>query len=217
MENRCSIIIPAYNEERTIAKVIKSVMKNSVDVVDQLIVVDNASFDNTSKEATEAGATVIRCERKGKGYAMEAGLRHAKNGIIAFLDADINNYAEDLIDTLVTPIFEGRADFVKSMFEREGGRVTELVAKPLLEIKFPNMHKFSQPLSGMIAGKKEFFEKIELEKDYGVDIGILLDMIKIGARVEEVSIGKINNDSQQLIMLKDMAKEVMQAILKRAN
>lgn len=207
MERKCTVIIPAYNEEKTIAKVVKLVKKNSSDIVDQIIVVDNASTDNTGIKADAADATVIRCKNKGKGYAMEDGLIYAKNDVIAFLDADIDNYSKDLIHTLVNPIFNKRADFVKSMFEREGGRVTELVAKPLLEIKFPNMYKFSQPLSGMIAGRKEFFQKIQLEKGYGVDIGILLDMIKIGARVEEVSIGKINNNSKQLLMLKDMAKQ----------
>ena len=207
MERKCTVIIPAYNEEKTIAKVVKLVKKNSSDIVDQIIVVDNASTDNTGIKADAAGATVIRCENKGKGCAMEDGLIYAKNDVIAFLDADIDNYSKDLIHTLVNPIFNKRADFVKSMFEREGGRVTELVAKPLLEIKFPNMYKFSQPLSGMIAGRKEFFQKIQLEKGYGVDIGILLDMIKIGARVEEVSIGKINNNSKQLLKLKDMAKQ----------
>ena len=217
MERKCTVIIPAYNEEKTIAKVVKLVKKNSSDIVDQIIVVDNASTDNTGIKADVAGATVIRCKNKGKGYAMEDGLIYAKNDVIAFLDADIDNYSKDLIHTLVNPIFNKRADFVKSMFEREGGRVTELVAKPLLEIKFPNMYKFSQPLSGMIAGRKEFFQKIQLEKGYGVDIGILLDMIKIGARVEEVSIGKINNNSKQLLMLRDMAKQVMITILDRAS
>lgn len=168
MERKCSVIIPAYNEEKTIANVIKLVKDNSSDIVDQIIVVDNASTDNTSREAKEAGATTIRCESKGKGYAIEEGIKYVKNNIIACVDADIDNYSNDLVHSLVNPIIKGQADFVKAMFEREGGRVTELVAKPLLEIKFPEMHKFSQPLSGMIAGKKEFFKKIELEKDYGI-------------------------------------------------
>ena len=178
MERKCTVIIPAYNEEKTIAKVVKLVKKNSSDIVDQIIVVDNASTDNTGIKADAAGATVIRCENKGKGYAMEDGLIYAKNDVIAFLDADIDNYSKDLIHTLVNPIFNKRADFVKSMFEREGGRVTELVAKPLLEIKFPNMYKFSQPLSGMIAGRKEFFQKIQLKYLFLYQIKIIfLDYI----------------------------------------
>ena len=109
------------------------------------------------------------------------------------------------------------AEFVKSMFDRKGGRVTELVAKPMMDILFPDMYKFSQPLSGMIAGRKELFLQIEFEKDYGVDIGILLDVINLGAKVQEVHIGKVKNVSQQLQALNKMAKEVMIAILKRAN
>ena len=148
---------------------------------------------------------------------MEAGIKHAKNNILVFLDADIDNYSENLIDNLTKPILEEKADFVKSMFDRSGGRVTELVAKPLLEILFPEIYHFSQPLSGMIAGKKEFFEKLELEKDYGVDIGILLDMIEIGARIEEVHIGKIHNNSQPWLKLEKMSREVMAAIFKRVK
>lgn len=217
MENKISVIIPARNEEKNIKKVINLIKKQQGYLVDEIIVVDNGSTDSTYKKAQKAGATVLQCENAGKGYAMEAGIKHAKNNILVFLDADIDNYSENLIDNLTKPILEEKADFVKSMFDRSGGRVTELVAKPLLEILFPEIYHFSQPLSGMIAGKKEFFEKLELEKDYGVDIGILLDMIEIGARIEEVHIGKIHNNSQPWLKLEKMSREVMAAIFKRVK
>lgn len=215
MESNVSVIIPAYNEEKNILKVIKLVKNN--DIVNELIVVDNLSTDRTAEIAQEAGAIVVPCNIQGKGYAMEKGLKYAKNEIVIFLDADIDNYAKDIIKMLAIPLISGQADFVKSMFERNGGRVTELVAKPMLEILFPNMYEFSQPLSGMIAGKKSLLEKLEFEKDYGVDIGILIDMVNIGAKVTEVHIGKIKNESQEWHSLEKMAKEVMNAILKRAN
>ena len=148
---------------------------------------------------------------------MEKGLYHASNEIIVFLDADIDNYENDVINKLVNPIFFENYDFVKSTFDRDGGRVTELVAKPLLNILFPDIYCFSQPLSGMIAGKKEFFEKIKFEKDYGVDIGILLDMIKINAKIKEVHIGYLKNNHKDWKNLNNMTREVMVAILKRAN
>ena len=148
---------------------------------------------------------------------MEEGLKYSINDIIVYLDADISNYSKDLITKLSEPIRNKKADFVKSMFDRTGGRVTELVAKPMLEILFPEMHRFSQPLSGMIAGRKNFFEQIVFEKDYGVDIGILLDMIHINARIKEVHIGTIKNVSQQWQSLEKMSREVMKAIIKRAN
>lgn len=210
---KISVIIPAFNEQKCIKKVIKLVKKN--ENVDEIIVVDNNSTDETAEIAKNEGVKVLFCKEQGKGYAIEMGLKEAKNEIILFIDADINNYSEDLIQTLSDPIVNDEADFVKSMFERTGGRVTELVAKPLLDILFPEVYKFSQPLSGMIAGKKSILSKIEFEKDYGVDIGILLDMIEMDARIKEVHIGTIKNDSQQWKNLEKMSREVMNAIIGR--
>ena len=210
-----SVIIPAYNEEENIKTVI-NICKNN-DNVDEIIVVNNLSTDKTEEIAKSEGARVVFCGQKGKGYAMEKGIKEAKNDCIVFLDGDIKDYRTDVIELIANPILEEKADFVKAGFEREHGRVTFLVAQPLLSIVFPNMKKYEQPLSGMIAGKKEFFEKIEFEKDYGVDIGILLDMISLKAKIEEVHIGKIENVSKDWRLLQAMCTEVMRAILKRSN
>lgn len=216
MDNIISVIIPARNEEKTILQII-NLLKKRNKFIDEIIIVDNASTDNTYKIAKKSGVKTIKCDHVGKGYAMEMGIKVAKGNILVFLDADINNYSENLVQTLIEPLIQKKADFVKSKFERTGGRVTELVAKPLLEILYPDMYKYSQPLSGMIAGKREVFENIELEKDYGVDIGILLDVTKMGAKIEEVHIGIINNNSQSWINLEKMAREVTKAIIKRAK
>ena len=109
------------------------------------------------------------------------------------------------------------ADFVKGAFARNAGRVTELVAKPLLTILFPGLSHFSQPLSGMIAGKKTFFQKIEFFNDYGVDIGILIDMYLMKARVQEVNIGYIENKSKPWEALGKMSREVSRAIITKAQ
>lgn len=210
-----TVIIPARNEEKTIQKVVKLVQK--CDLVNQIIVVDNNSIDNTAKLAQAAGAYVVHCALQGKGYAMEEGLKYSINDIVVYIDADISNYSKDLIAKLSEPLRDKKADFVKSRFDRTGGRVTELVAKPMLDILFPDMYKFAQPLSGMIAGRKSFFNQIVFEKDYGVDIGILLDMIHLNARIKEVHIGTIKNVSQQWQSLEKMSREVMKAIIKRAN
>ncbi len=148
---------------------------------------------------------------------MEAGIEQAQNECIVFLDGDISDYSDDVIYKLTEPILERNVDFVKATFDREGGRVTELVAKPLLKLLFPDLQKYSQPLSGMVAGKKSVFQKIELEKDYGVDIGILLDMVKLNVNIEEVKIGKIKNVCKSWKALEKMSTEVMRAILKRTN
>jgi len=208
-----SVIIPAFNEQKNIKKVIRLVKKSKN--VDEIIVVDNNSTDATSILAQKEGAKVVFCKEQGKGYAMEKGLQEVKNEIVVFIDADINNYSKNVIEKLAEPIVNEEAEFVKSLFERTGGRVTELVAKPLLDILFPEIYKFSQPLSGMIAGKKSLLSKLEFEKDYGVDIGILLDMIQMNVNIKEVHIGKIKNHSQQWKNLEKMSREVMNAIIKR--
>lgn len=210
-----SVIIPTLNEEAFIVKIIGIARKCKL--VNEIIVVDDHSFDNTVQLAKQAGASVIMSTKLGKGASMRDGLLVASNDIIAYIDADIGNYQNDLINILVNPIIEQGYDFVKSTFERQAGRVTELAAKPLLSLLFPQALIFSQPLSGMIAGKKIFFEKVVFENDYGVDIGILLDMIQQKAKIKEVNIGEIENKMKQWQQLAPMAREVSKAILKRAK
>lgn len=212
---KISVVIPAFNEEKHIAKVIKNVQDSKI--ANEIIVVDNNSTDNTSIISKEMGARTIFCKKQGKGYAMEEGIKSATGDIIVFIDGDICNYKKGFINDLVEPILTYKADFVKSSFERSGGRVTELVAKPLLELTFPKLKKFDQPLSGIIAGKAKFFKKITLDKDYGVDVGILIDLYNLKARIKQVNIGKIKNDSQDWKSLIKMSKEVINAIVKRAN
>ena len=208
-----SVVIPARNEEKHIAKVIELVRKCSL--IDEIVVINNNSSDRTAEIATEAGAKVYLCKKVGKGNAMSLGLKKAKGDIILYADADIENYGEDFISKMITPILDGKYSFVKSTFDRSQGRVTTLVAKPLLELTYPKLAKFHQPLSGIIAGKRNLFERMTFEKDYGVDIGILIDAYKLGAKVKEVDIGKIENDSQDWRNLVDMSKQVTRAILKR--
>jgi len=114
-------------------------------------------------------------------------------------------------------LIDNEADFVKGTFARNAGRVTELVAKPLLNIFFPGLAHFSQPLSGMIAGRKSYFKKIEFFNDYGVDIGILIDMYFMKAKVKEVNIGYIENKSKPWEALGKMSKEVSRAIISKAQ
>lgn len=214
-----SVIIPAYNEENTIKQVIDVIKKSKIK--SEIIVVNNCCTDNTETIAKNEGATVVFCKDKGKGYAMEAGVKAASNEIVVFLDADITDYDENIIDILANPLINDKVDLVKSTFERtKGGMVTELATKPLLDILFPEIYKFSEPLSGMIAGKKSILEQLTFEKDYGVDIGILLDVINMNYIVEEVNIGKIENMShlcKTTETMRNMSIQIMIAILKRAN
>jgi HAD superfamily phosphoserine phosphatase-like hydrolase len=210
-----SVIIPALNEEKSIEFVVKLAVK-SADVT-EVIVVDDKSLDNTVEFARRAGATVITSTKLGKGASMKDGALYAKNNILVFLDADITTYPQNVVHLLTEPIISDKADFTKSYFSRQAGRVTELVAKPLLSILHPGFPMFWQPLSGMISGKKQFFEKIIFEEGYGVDIGILIDMHHMGARIEEVDIGHIENNMQSLEQLGKMSREVASVIIKKSR
>jgi phosphoserine phosphatase SerB len=185
--------------------------------VNEIIVVDDQSTDNTREVAMAAGAIVLLSNSKGKGISMKEGILASSNPYLVFLDADIDPYPEGTIKNLVQPLIDNESDFVKGSFARNAGRVTELVAKPLLKIFYPELSGFQQPLSGMIAGKKCFLNKIDFFHDYGVDVGILIDMFLMQARVKEVNIGYIENKSRPWQMLSKMSGEVARAIIKRAT
>lgn len=210
-----SVIIPALNEEKTIAEVIKLVSNS--EIVSEILVIDDKSFDNTVKKARMPNVKIYTSPSVGKGASMRDGMLLAKNEVIVYLDADILTYPTDIINLLAGPILRDEADFVKSCFDRQAGRVTELVAKPLLNILFAPLSKFSQPLSGMVGVRKSFMKRIDIENDYGVDIGILIDMFSLGARIAEVNIGYIENKMQSWEQLAKMSREVSRAILKRVK
>lgn len=210
-----TVIIPALNEEKTVASVVK-LAKASCNV-SEVIVVDDKSTDNTVEFARREGAAVITSTKLGKGVSMKEGVLMAKNDIVAFLDADISTYPANVITLLTEDLLNNKADFVKSYFTRQAGRVTELVAKPLLSILNPSFPNFRQPLSGMIAGRKSFFANCEFEEGYGVDIGILMDMNNMGARISEVNIGNIENRMQQLEQLGKMSRDVARTIMKKSR
>ena len=212
---KVSVIIPAYNEEETVAKVVGVVKK--VSVVDEIIVVNDGSSDNTEVEATKAGAIVINHEtNKGKGQALYTGYQQAECDIIAFIDADIYNLTSKKVEAMIRPILEGKTDITKTKFSRASGRVTELTAKPLLNFFFPEI-SFEQPLSGQFAAKKEVLKRINFESDYGVDVGIVIDADVLGISIMEVDIGAIEHDMSPLSDLNIMANEVVRTIIGRAN
>ena len=209
-----SIVIPAFNEEATVAKVVSVARKLSY--VDEVIVVDDGSTDRTVEEAENAGATVIsHIMNEGKGSAIKTGFKYSHGNIVAFIDADVSNFTSEKIDKIIRPILEDRTDITKTKFARESGRVTELTAKPLLGFFFPELN-YEQPLSGQFAGKRSALSKIRFEKDYGVDVGIVLDADVHGIKILEVDIGDICHDMSPLADLNKMANEVVRTIIDRA-
>ncbi len=214
-ERRISVIIPTLNEEETVASVV-SMALGSPSVL-EVLVIDDKSVDNTAANAVRAGATVITSTRLGKGASMRDGLLVAKGDVLVFLDGDIADYGDNVVELLAEPILTGRAEFVKSCFTRQAGRVTELVARPLLSLLFPELLHIRQPLSGMIAARRDLLGTVVFDDDYGVDVGLLIDMHINKARIEQVDVRRITNKMKPWPELGKMSREVARAILRRAS
>ncbi len=210
-----TVIIPALNESARISNVIELAI-NSPGVT-EVIVVDDGSLDDTPQIATTAGAIVITSSLLGKGASMEDGLKAASNPIIVYLDGDLQGLNPDLIQLLVQPILNNEADFSKACFSRAAGRVTMLTARPLLQLFFPELAHFVQPLGGIIAARASLLQNLRFETDYGVDLGLLIDAHMLNARIVEVDIGHLEHDSQSLEALGEMSKQVVRALLNRAD
>ena len=212
---RASVVIPALNEARRIGDVVRYALSDPACA--EVIVVDDSSIDDTVALAKAAGAKVITSTMLGKGASMEDGYRIAQHAIVAYLDGDLAGLSPNIISKLVTPIATGNSDMVKAAFGRGGGRVTELTAKPMLKLFFPELVRFSQPLGGIVAARKDLLSTLQFETGYGVDVGLLIDAHTRGARIAEVDIGSLEHESQPLANLALMAQEVSRVILDRAR
>ncbi len=214
--NPCvSVIIPALNEARRIADVVK--FARSDPATAEVVVIDDSSIDDTANLARAAGARVITSSMLGKGASMFDGVLAAEHDLLVFLDGDLAGLRDGIISDLVGPLVQDQADFVKARFGRSGGRVTELTAKPMLKVFFPELAHFAQPLGGVIAARKNLLSNIRFEPGYGVDIGLMLDSHRMGARLAEIDIGSLEHDSQSLLDLTLMANEVARVIYSRAR
>jgi len=212
-----SVVFPSKNREKYVRKAIRTAFKARH--VREVIIVDGGSTDNTVEVALKENAKVIiqsNLVYPGKGVAMRDGAYLSSGDIIVFADIDIANLTPQFIEKLYMPIMMGEAEFVKGCFGRAAGRVTELVAKPLLRMFYPELARFKQPLSGEIAGLKKVFYQVEFENGWGVDIGLLIDLYKMGVRIVEVDLGFKEHEMKPLHALTDMAYQVAEAILKRA-
>lgn len=210
-----SVVIPALNEAARIAEVVAYALSDPATA--EVIVVDDSSLDDTALLAAAAGARVITSTMLGKGRSMHDGLQIAAHDLIAYLDGDLSGLRPNIISDLAAPLAQDRADFVKASFGRGGGRVTELTAKPMLKLFFPELGEFTQPLGGIIAARKSLLQTLTFEDGYGVDVGLLIDTHRAGARLLQVEIGALEHESQSLKNLSLMAQEVGRVIFDRAK
>jgi glucosyl-3-phosphoglycerate synthase len=203
-------------------------------LVDEIVVVDDHSTDRTTEIAREAGARVVSASDvlpehgrgHGKGGALWKSLHASTGDIVVWCDADLRDFDTRFVTGLLGPILvDPRIDFVKGFYQRPidgqargGGRVTELVARPLLTMLYPQLAGVVQPLSGEYAGRRSVLEHVPFVDGYGVDVGLLIDVAArsgIGA-IAQVDLGRRVHRNRPLDELSPMAAQVMHAILQRA-
>ncbi len=196
-------------------------------LVDEVVVVDDGSSDGTAMAAHSAGARVVRGDGRDKGGAMQRGVRHSVGDIVVFCDADLHCFDPSFVVGLLGPLLvHDGLHFVKGCYERpfegrqgEGGRVTELVAKPLLRTFFPHLGGFGQPLAGECAARREILAQVPFVQGYGVDIALLIDLAgRLGVHaLAQVDLGRRVHRNRPLEELAPQAEEVLRTALSRAG
>lgn len=232
-----SVCLPARNEAATVGAVVGSIRSSLVDaapLVDEIVVVDDHSTDLTAALATAAGARVVDAstvltehgEGHGKGEALWKSVHESTGDVVAWVDADILDFDPRFVIGLLGPLLtDPDIDFVKGHYHRPefggtgGGRVTELLARPLLSHFFPELAEVAQPLGGEYAGRRALLEQLPFVVGYGVDIALLIDATRtVGIeRVAQVDLGVRHHRNRMLDELGPQAMAVSQAILDRAG
>ncbi|MBW8819739.1 MULTISPECIES: glucosyl-3-phosphoglycerate synthase [unclassified Streptomyces] len=193
-----SVVLPALNEEETvgdIVAVIRHDLMQQVPLVDEIVVVDSGSTDRTSEVAAAAGARVVHRDDilpripavPGKGEVLWRSLLATSGDIVCFIDADLKEFSSDFVSGIVGPLLtDPEVDLVKGMYDRplggaagQGGRVTELMARPLLNMHWPQLAGFVQPLGGEYAARRSLLEQLPFPVGYGVELGMLVDALHL--------------------------------------
>lgn len=222
------VIFPAKNEEDTIKHVIRTAKKSHYDP--EVIVVDAYSSDRTVKIAHDNGAIVVEQENRmfpAKGIAMKQGINEAiryNANIILFLDADIKNLTPDWVDKLVDDC--NNCDMVRGHYQRHGrdAPVTKLIAKPMINVFFPEISHIEQPLSGEVCAKTEVWKKLLTQNPpdgWGIDVWFLIEAAMAGYQIKEIYLGTKEHTSfedyrDNVGKLAKMAEQVEFTILKEA-
>lgn len=227
---RVTVCLPARNEASTVGAIVSTIRAALVDavaLVDEVLVVDDGSVDATAALAAAAGARVVDSGGAGKGQAMWTGLAAAHGDVMVFCDADITGFSPRFVTGLLGPLLcDDGITLVKGVFARslhgrpgEGGRVTELVAKPLLRALYPALSGIAQPLAGECAAPRAVLEQLPFVAGYGVDIGLLLDVAdRYGAdAVAQVDLGVRSHRNRSLADLGAQADVVLRTVLARAG
>jgi glucosyl-3-phosphoglycerate synthase len=233
-----SVVVPAREEVATIGRIVGVIAGlRDCGLVDELVLVDAASGDDTARVAADHGARVVQEDAVlpelgpslGKGDAMWRALAVTTGELVVYVDADTEEFDARFVLGLLGPLVLGlEVDFVKGAFMRplrlgdralagEGGRVTELVARPLLNLYAPELCVFDQPLAGELAARRSLLKGLPFSAGYGVEIAMLIDAWRrVGLdRLAQVDLGTRQNRHQSLRALSTMACEVIVASMSR--
>lgn len=237
--HRVSLVVPARNEAATVGDVVARVRTALVDtaqLIDEIVVIDSDSTDDTYEVAEDAGAVVHRSAEirpdlgsyPGKGEAMWKSLFVTSGDLIVFMDADLTDWDTHFVPGLLGPLLTSSASLVKGFYERplvgahgslpfEGGRVTELVARPLIALNFPELAGLVQPLAGEWAIRRELMMRLAVPTGYAVELAALIDTYRAHglSAIAQVDLGRRAHRHQALRDLGAMATQILAAAQRR--
>ncbi|MCI2236916.1 glucosyl-3-phosphoglycerate synthase [Paenibacillus sp. TRM 82003] len=234
---RVSVVLPALDEEPTVGGVVRMVRRlaEETGLVDEVVVMDSGSTDGTAEAAEAAGAVVHHRDdvlpevgsRPGKGEVLWKSLAVTSGDVVVFVDADLVDPQPQLVTGLLGPLLaDPSVELVKGCYDRplqgsgdsSGGRVTELVARPLLARYFPELTGVVQPLAGEYAGRRRLLEAVPFGGGYGVEIAMLIDALRLrglGA-IAQVDLGRRRHSHQDTAALGRMAAQISHVVHERA-
>jgi glucosyl-3-phosphoglycerate synthase len=232
---RVSVCLPALNVADTIGPILSAVREHwmgRLPLVDELVVVDSHSRDATVRIALEAGARVVQDDAvlpgagraHGKGEALWKSIAATRGELICWLDSDLVDFSPSYVPGLLGPLLsDDEIGFVKAIYTRQlgdsndGGRVTEICARPLINLFYPELAGIAQPLAGEQAGRRSLLERLPFFTGYAVEIGLLIDILGtagLGA-LAQVDLGTRVHVNQPTPALGAMAFAIQHAVLQR--
>jgi glucosyl-3-phosphoglycerate synthase len=232
-----TVLVPARDEAATIASIVRDLVALQADgFVDQVLVAEHDSTDGTADVAARLGAEVVRTGEifpelgpvAGKGDNLWRGLMAARGEIVCFVDADSTDFGPHFIHRLVEPLHEPGIAYVKGFYRRPwregdevkptgGGRVTTLLARPLLRRFYPELAWLQQPLAGEMAARRSLFDSVPFTTGYGLEIGLLIDIYrKVGAAaIAQVDLHSRQNRHRPLEELGPMSDAILESVAAR--
>lgn len=233
---RVSVCLPALNVADTVGPIIEAVrteLMAAVPLVDEIVVVDSRSTDATRQRAADAGARVVEAGAvlphlppgQGKGEALWKSLAVAEGDLVVWLDSDVSPPVPEFVTGLLGPLIsEPAVGYVKAVYRRTfdgasegGGRVTEICARPLINLFYPELAGLAQPLSGEAAGRRDVLRSVPFLSGYAVEMGLLIDILRRHglAAIAQVDVGERSHTHQSTAALGAMASAIMQAVMSR--